>query len=189
MYHRLESRTPARGTWEEVWVLRRSKAPLLGRARGRGMGCHRNIFPCTHTQTLRGWGASGAGYGWQSTTCSGYGRPGTSMPAMGGGAPFVWAKGSRWLSMMWCLLSYLEVAGTNHSSHLKHQRVAWPPPLGVCEQAAPAAPVTSEVDKEEDTATEHHPLLLTPLGTHLPCCCHCQTLWALPAHHFPGPCN
>ena len=35
------------------------------------------------------------------------------------------------------------------------------PPLGVCEQAPPVAPVTSEFGKKEGTATEHHPLLLS----------------------------
>ena len=33
------------------------------------------------------------------------------------------------------------------------------PPLGVCEQAPPVTPVTSEVDKKEGTATEHHLML------------------------------
>ena len=36
-----------------------------------------------------------------------------------------------------------------------------PPPLLVCEQAPPVVPVTSEDRKEEDTAIEHHPLLLS----------------------------
>ena len=36
-----------------------------------------------------------------------------------------------------------------------------PSPLGVHEQAPPAAPVTSEVSTEEGTATKHHPLLLS----------------------------
>ena len=35
------------------------------------------------------------------------------------------------------------------------------PPLGVCEQAQPAAPVNSEVGMQEGNATEHHPLLLS----------------------------
>ena len=35
-----------------------------------------------------------------------------------------------------------------------------PPPLEIHEQGPPAAPVISEVGKEEGTATEHHPLLL-----------------------------
>ena len=39
-----------------------------------------------------------------------------------------------------------------------------PPPLGVCEQAPPIAQGTSEVSKEEDTATEHHLLLLHSTG-------------------------
>ena len=55
----------------------------------------------------------------------------------------------------------LQAAGANHSSALRHQRGAWPDTIGVCEQAPPAAPVTTEVSKEEGTATEHHPLLLS----------------------------
>ena len=38
-----------------------------------------------HARALRGWGASGTGYGWQEATCSVCGRLGTS----------VWSKGSR----------------------------------------------------------------------------------------------
>ena len=38
---------------EEVWGLRRSKAPLLGKARGAGPDCHRNAFLCTHMDSWR----------------------------------------------------------------------------------------------------------------------------------------
>ena len=56
-----------------------------------------------------------------------------------------------------------------------------PPPLGVCEQVPPAAPVTSEMGTEEGTANRApFVVALTLLGTHLPCCCHCQMLWAMP---------
>ena len=37
-----------------------------------------------------------------------------------------------------------------------------PPPVGVCEQASPVAPVTSEVGTEAGTATNHHPLCHSP---------------------------
>ena len=49
------------GTRKKVWALRRSKVPLLGRARSEGTDRHRN-----HTQerALAGWGASGTGYRW-----------------------------------------------------------------------------------------------------------------------------
>ena len=46
--------------------------------------------------------------------------------AMGGWAPLVWAKGSRGLSTTWCLLHDLQVSGTNHRSHLRNHREAWP---------------------------------------------------------------
>ena len=53
----------AEGTWEEVWALRRSKAPLLGRVRGGGVENSRNLPE--QVRALRGWGASGAGYRWR----------------------------------------------------------------------------------------------------------------------------
>ena len=41
------------GNLEEVWAHRRSKPPLLGRARGRGVDHHRNVFLCTHIDSQR----------------------------------------------------------------------------------------------------------------------------------------
>ena len=55
----------AEGNWEKVWAHRRSKAPLLGRVRGGGVDPHRNPPMQALAQSLRGWGTSGAGYGWQ----------------------------------------------------------------------------------------------------------------------------
>ena len=50
-----EQNATAKGTQKEVWVhRRRSKAPLLGRVRGRGADNHRNIFPCAHVDSQRG---------------------------------------------------------------------------------------------------------------------------------------
>ena len=46
--------------------------------------------------------------------------------ATGGQAPLVWAKVSRGLSMMALLLCDLQVVETNHSSHLRNQKGAWP---------------------------------------------------------------
>ena len=46
--------------------------------------------------------------------------------ATGDRVPFVWAKGSRGLSVMQHLLHDLQVVGTNHNSHLRHQRWTWP---------------------------------------------------------------
>ena len=49
--------------------------------------------------------------------------------ARGGQAPLVWAPSSgaeEGLSVMWCLLCDLQVAGTDCSRHLRGQREAWP---------------------------------------------------------------
>ena len=90
-------------------------------------------------------------------------------------------------------LCNLQMAGKNHSNSLRYQRWLWPPQLWACEQTTPAALGTSEARREEGTATEHHPCCSQSLGTHLPCCGHCQMLQEPPMlgdHcHFPGPCN
>ena len=39
--------------------------------------------------------------------------------AMGGQVPLLWAKGIRGLSVMWCLLHNIQVAGTECSGHLR----------------------------------------------------------------------
>ena len=52
----------AEGTQEEVWALRRGKAPLLGRSKGGGVGHHGNLPGLV--QVLRGQDASGTGYRW-----------------------------------------------------------------------------------------------------------------------------
>ena len=72
--------------------------------------------------------------------------------ATGGKAQFVWAM-DRWL---W-------EAGANHHNHLRLQRWAWPPLIGICAQASPVALVASGIsaDAEEGNATECHPLLLS----------------------------
>ena len=46
--------------------------------------------------------------------------------AVGGWSPPVCIKGSGGLSTIWHLLCNLQVAGINHSSHLRNQRGAWP---------------------------------------------------------------
>ena len=42
----------AEGT-QEVWALRKSKAPLLGRARGEGKDHHRSVFLCRCADSQR----------------------------------------------------------------------------------------------------------------------------------------
>ena len=56
------------------------------------------------------------------------------------------------------------------------------PPLGAYKWAPPATPVTSGVGKKEKGHCNQAPHItaLTPLGTHLPCRCHCPMLWAVP---------
>ena len=46
-----EGNATAEGTWEKVWTCRRSKTPLLGRARGRGVEGHRKL--CTERAQRR----------------------------------------------------------------------------------------------------------------------------------------
>ena len=48
-----EWNTTAEGTQEKVWAYRRSKAPLLGRARGGGEDCHRNLQAHMHMGSQR----------------------------------------------------------------------------------------------------------------------------------------
>ena len=55
-----EWNTKAGGTWEEVRTCMTGKVPLLGRARGGGADCHREL-PApeqahVHPQVLTGWG-------------------------------------------------------------------------------------------------------------------------------------
>ena len=49
-----------------------------------------------------------------------------SVWATGDQAPLLWPKGSRGLSVMQPLFHDLQAVGTNHSSHPRHQRWAWP---------------------------------------------------------------
>ena len=79
-----------------------------------------------HTWTLRGWGASGTGYGGQAPLAR---APGDQAPLVWstGWPDTSWAKGSgRCLSTKQHLLRDLQVARTNHSSHLRNQRGACP---------------------------------------------------------------
>lgn len=78
--------------------------------------------------------------------------------------PLEQAKSSEELSMMKHLLCNLQAAGTNTAVISDTRGGHGLPPLGVHEQAPPAAPGTSEVGTEEVIATEYHILLLS-----LPC--------------------
>ena len=52
------------------------------------------ISLCTSSWALRGQDASGTGYGWREATCLTTGDWVLLVPATGGWAPLVWAKGS-----------------------------------------------------------------------------------------------
>ena len=86
-----EQNTTAEGTQEEVWCQRRSKVKLLGRARGGGEDCHRNLLHTSGPSEGRAPLAQAVGVG------EGHLATGDSVPLMqatGGQAPLVWAQGS-----------------------------------------------------------------------------------------------
>ena len=60
----------------------------------------------------------------------------------------MWAKGSGELSTMWHLLCDLQWQGRTTAIISDTRGGHGPPTLGVCEQAPPAAPVTSEFGKK-----------------------------------------
>ena len=78
-------------------------APLLGRARGGGAVCHRNLalyaLGLSEVRCLwfRLWGA-------RKPLAWAMGDWALLVQAMGGWVPLVWAKGSRGLSATWYLL-------------------------------------------------------------------------------------
>ena len=71
------------------------------------------------------------------------------MQATSGQAPFVWAKGIRGLSVMWCLLHNPGMAGTDGGSHLRGQREAWLATTGACEWAPPANPAPQGMGRKK----------------------------------------
>ena len=95
----------AKGTQEEVWLYRKTKPPLLGRARGGGADHHRNIFPYASTDS------QSTGHLWHRLQVVGHLLHG------------VRAAGHllHRLSVIWHLLCGLQAAGAKHSSHLRHQ--------------------------------------------------------------------
>ena len=86
-----EQGTTADGNWEEVWAHRRSKAPLLGRARGGGTKSHWNLFPYAHADSQR------AGHLQSSLLV----LRGPLVLAKGDWELLMWTKGNRGLSVMW----------------------------------------------------------------------------------------
>ena len=105
---------------------KRRKAPLLlGRARGRGVDCHRNLLHCAHADSQRTghlwprlWVARGHLLWLQETRCFLCGPQVARhllcrLMAVGG------------LSTTQSFLCDIQEVGTNHSSHLRNQREAW----------------------------------------------------------------
>ena len=114
----------AEGTWEKVWAHRRSKAPLLGRARGGGGTTTRISL---HTRGLSEGGAPPAqAMGVEKPLAHATGDRALLVWTMGIWAPLVWAKGSRGLSAHGATCVIYRCSGTDQISHLRNQREAWP---------------------------------------------------------------
>ena len=148
---------------------------------------------CMCARALRGRGPLAQAGGWESGVRRPL-APDLLVWALSGQAPLLWLRAEGVLSTMRCLLHDLQVAGRNHSSYLRNQRGCGLPPLGMCEQASPGAPVTSEVVKKKGTATKHHPCLVSHPWEHThPAAATAKVSGQrphMPDHcHFPGPCN
>ena len=122
-----EGTATAEANQKKLWTHRRGKIPLLGRVRGGGVDLLSKLPAPEHAclQALRGRGSSGAGYGRQEASCSFRGDWVLFVQAASGQAPLVWAKGIKGLSVMWCLLHDLQVAGTDCGGRLRGQRETW----------------------------------------------------------------
>ena len=72
----------AEGTWEKVWAAGEERHHCW-RGREEEGQTTIGISLLIPTWPIRGWGASGAGYGLQEATCSGYERLGTSFAGYG----------------------------------------------------------------------------------------------------------
>ena len=94
-----EQNATAKGTQEEVWAHRRSKAPQLERARGGGVDHHRTLSLYKH-RPLEGGAPLAQGMDDE--------RP--LAWAMEDWVPLVWAKGSRGLRRTQCFLCDLKAA-------------------------------------------------------------------------------
>lgn len=96
---------------------------------------------------------------------------------------------------MGCIVQGLQVVGANHQVISDSKDGLGLPPLGVCEQAPLAAPVTSEGTKEEGIVTKHRLLLLSlswelTHGASATAKCSGQCLNLPEAYYnFLGPCN
>ena len=161
----------AEGTGEKVWAHRRSKTPLLGRVRGRGAAGQRNLpeHVC--------WGSQRAGHLWHRLWVTGNFLCGL--------------RAEPGLSATWCLLRDLQAAGTDRGGQSSLR-----PEVGMaCHHRGPESglhlwPQSSQrpakkkkKKKKREHCNQTLPVLaLTLLGTHPPCSCQCQMLWAVSRH-------
>ena len=77
----------------------------------------------------------------------------------------------------------LQLVETNHSSHLKNQNDAWPTTTRSLRIHSTCSPCHHRGWQERGHCNKAPTFdAFTPLGTHRPCCCHCQMLWAAPKH-------
>ena len=132
--------TTAKGTEEEVCACRRSKVQLLRRARGGRADHHRNLFPCTHTM-----GSQRVGQNWHRLqVVRGHLLRDWALlvQATGGQAPLVWARGCRGPSAMCASCVIYRWWGQTIAVISEIRGRSGLPPVGVCEQPPPVAPVT-----------------------------------------------
>ena len=114
----------AEGTWDKVWAGKRSKAPLLERARRGGTDSHRNLP--VHGDMLSKSGASLVQAMGGKKPHALATRDWVLVWDAGGQAHLVWTRGSEGLRMMGSLLCDLQVAGTECGSLLRGWKEAWP---------------------------------------------------------------
>ena len=76
----------------------------------------------------------------------------------------------------------LQVVEANHHSHVKIQRWAWPATTRGLWTGTTCDPSHRNRGQHRGGHCNWVPpvVALTPLGTHPPYCCHCQTLWVPP---------
>ena len=98
---------------------------------------------------LREWGHSGTGCRWQEASCSFRGDWVLLMQATSVQAPLVWlrASGASVLLLSSCMIYRWQGQTVAVVSEARGKRGL--PPLGTCEWAQPATPVTSGVGKKE----------------------------------------
>ena len=119
----------AEGTREKVWVHRKARHHCWG-GREEEERTTIGISLRTLVWALRGQGASGITMGGEKPLAQTTEDWELHEQATGGQSLLAWDKGNRGLSVTWCYLSDLQVAGRDHSGCLGRQREAWPATTG-----------------------------------------------------------